>query len=458
MVFLSAMKLPIPHLAKRPTARISYCIHTTLLRRYASQDQPAHRPPINHNSSGNSRHRDNNSGYRQNNFRHNNNNNTNQGRNNNNNGNYDNYSHSHGPNNQKSVARYTHQPRQKWMNVNPSRASINIYKHNLLLVQYCSAVLLLRTQGILLNPFHPLLRTALQRHQETYEIGYFFHLHTSSKLVTGKQSSVRKGIRGKVRAAWEQVLTKRGYDVKTGRFTGHLKPGFDQSKGHIILPDLRGTISINPSEACSNAPFPDVLAACEAGLDAVLKCKHRNMTLEEWMKPANLWRFYDWKRRDLLNKYMTLGHGFGQSNRASQIFKSALIGLRNGKADIRMNGKRTAEGGYLVELDGETFDLAPLNPVKNQNQNQNQDQDQNKGQTHTPEKQDFNDENSKLFQEAFEQGDATMEGFFGGDGSEDDGFGSGDLDWGLEDIEPEGNSQLDKAKSSQPQPKYLDDF
>ncbi|KAK6529219.1 hypothetical protein TWF281_008401 [Arthrobotrys megalospora] len=429
MVFLSAMKPPIPHLAKRPTTRIThslFCIHT-VLRRYASQDQPARRPFVNRNSSSNSRQNNN-------------------GRPNGESNNHKNDQGNHPA--PRQVARYIHQPRQRWMNVNPARASVNIYKHSLLSVQYCSAVLLLRTQGILLNPFHPLLRTALQRHQETYDIGYFFHLHTSSKLVTGKQSSVRKGIRGKVRAAWEQVLTKRGYDVKTGKFTRHLKepPGsFDRSKGHVRLPDIRGTVSINPSEACSNAPFQDIIAACESGLDAVLRCKHRNMTLEEWMKPSNLWRFYDWRRRDLLNKYITLGHGLGASNQASQIFRSALIGLRSGKTNVGMQGKRTPEGGYLVELDGETFDLAPLRgPAAKDKQ---------------PGQEGFYDDDTKLFQEAFEKGDANMEGLFAGVDGDDDGLNSGSLDWGLDDIEPEDNSQLGGSKQGdQRQTKYLDDF
>ncbi|RVD83014.1 uncharacterized protein DFL_007418 [Arthrobotrys flagrans] len=428
------MKLPIVHLSRRPTAaRIGLCVHTTL-RRYTSQDRPVGRPFTNYNPSSAQ------------NFR------QNQNSNNGDFGHPRNDHHNIGrskkrrqnPSNSDPtpVVRYTHQPRQRWMNVNPARASINVYKHRLLSVQYCSAVLLLRTHGILLNPFHPLLRTALQRHQETYEIGYFFHLHTSSKLVTGKQSSVRKGIRGKVRAAWEQVLTKRGYDVKTGKFIGHLKPTFDRSLGHVILPDLKGTISINPSEVCSNAPYQDIIAACEEGLEAVVKCKHRNLTLEEWMKPSNLWRFYDWKRRDLLNKYMVMGHGLGHSNEASQIFRSALIGLRNGRTDIKMNGKRTPEGGYLVDLDGETFDLAPLRGPSNK------DSDPGQGQ--------FNDDDTKLFQEAFEKGDVDMEGLFGGvDG---DGFGSGDLDWGLDDIEPEDNSQLGSKRASKMQPQYLDDF
>ncbi|KAK6510373.1 hypothetical protein TWF506_009483 [Arthrobotrys conoides] len=419
MVFTSAMRLAIPHLSKRTTAlRIGLCVHdhTTLGRRFGSDS------PSNSNARSTASHQDNNG--------------------------FQNGSSSkkrrQQPTNSNSipVARYTHQPRQRWMNVNPARASINIYKHRLLSVQYCSAVLLLRTHGILLNPFHPLLRTALQRHQETYEIGYFFHLHTSSKLVTGKQSSVRKGIRGKVRAAWEQVLTKRGYDVKTGKFVGHLKPDFDRSLGHVILPDLKGTISINPNEACSNAPYQDIIAACEQGLEAVLNCKHRNMTLEEWMKPENIWRFYDWKRRDLLNKYMTMGHGLGHSNEASQIFRSALIGLRAGKADIKMNGKRTPEGGYLVDLDGETFDLAPLRGPSKQKSDVEQRQ--------------FNDEDTKLFQEAFEKGDVNMDGLFGG--VDDDGFGSGDLDWGLDDIEPENNSQSGSTQTNKAQPQYLDDF
>ncbi|KAK6335281.1 hypothetical protein TWF718_010714 [Orbilia javanica] len=441
------MKLPILHLPKRPAtaARLGSCIRASF-RRYASQDQPAGRPVINYTSSPFS------SGFK---------------RSQNFNARHDNHGHNHNndhgyrapprkrrqqqqpqqqaPSNPGSTptARFTHQPRQRWMNVNPARASINIYRHRLLSVQYCSAVLLLRTHGILLNPFHPLLRTALQRHQETYEIGYFFHLHTSSKLVTGKQSSVRKGIRGKVRAAWEQVLTKRGYDVKTGKFIGHLKPGFDRSLGHIVLPDLKGTISVNPSEACSNAPYQDIIAACESGLEAVLNCKHRNLTLEEWMKPENLWRFYDWKRRDLLNKYMTLGRSLGHSNEASQIFRSALIGLRNGKTDIRMSGKRTPEGGYLVDLDGETLDLAPLRGPSNK------DPDHGQGR--------FNDDDTKLFQEAFEKGDADMEGLFG-DVDGEDGFGSGDLDWGLDDIEPEENTQSGSKPAGQTQSKYLDDF
>lgn len=160
------------------------------------------------------------------------------------------------------------------------------------------------------------------------------------------------------------------------------------------------------------------------------------------MKPSNLWRFYDWKRRDLLNKYMVMGHGLGHSNEASQIFRSALIGLRNGRTDIKMNGKRTPEGGYLVDLDGETFDLAPLRGPSNK------DSDPGQGQ--------FNDDDTKLFQEAFEKGDVDMEGLFGGvDG---DGFGSGDLDWGLDDIEPEDNSQLGSKRASKMQPQYLDDF
>ncbi|KAF3156735.1 hypothetical protein TWF106_008572 [Orbilia oligospora] len=431
MVFTSAMKLAIPHVSKRPVAtRIGLCVHSTLRRSYGSQDPH----PFSNSNVGQMGNQVNNgdAGRPRNGYKHGNS--PKKRRQQPNNPNLNSTS--------TPVARYTHQPRQRWMNVNPARASINIYRHRLLSVQYCSAVLLLRTHGILLNPFHPLLRTALQRHQETYEIGYFFHLHTSSKLVTGKQSSVRKGIRGKVRAAWEQVLTKRGYDVKTGKFTGHLKPGFDRSLGHVILPDLKGTVSINPNEACSNAPYQDIIAACEHGLEAVLNCKHRNMTLEEWMKPENLWRFYDWKRRDLLNKYMAMGHGLGHSNEASQIFRSALIGLRSGKTDIRMNGTRTPEGGYLVDLDGETFDLAPLRGPSPRKSDLEQRQ--------------FNDDDTKLFQEAFEKGDVDMEGLFGG--ANDDEFGSGDLDWGLDDIEPEGDSRSTSKEPTKKQPQYLDDF
>ncbi|KAK6511911.1 hypothetical protein TWF481_000815 [Arthrobotrys musiformis] len=441
MVFLSAMKLPIPRLSIRPTAaaaavRIAGLPTTILPTSQAFSSSTNLRNNYNNNNSSNK-----DGGF---------------------NGGHQpakrkRSKYQNNPNNPNPTARYTHQPRQMWMNVNPSRASINIYRHKLLSVQYCSAVLLLRTHGILLNPFHPLLRTALQRHQETYEIGYFFHLHTSSKLVTGKQSSVRKGIRGKVRAAWEQVLTRRGYDVKTGRFVGHLKPGFDPSLGHVRLPDLKGTVSINPSEACSNAPFQDIMTACESGLEAVLSCKHRNMTLEEWMKPDNLWRFYDWKRRDLLNKYMSLGRTLGHSNQASQIFRSALIGLRSGKAGIKMSGTRTPEGGYLVDLDGETFDVAPLRGPLRKRTLDGEDGDSGSG-SGSEVQREFTDDDAKLFQEAFEKGDVDMEGLFGGVDGDGDGFGSGDLDWGLDDLEPEGGPQSGSKRPSKMEPKYLDDF
>ncbi|EPS42790.1 hypothetical protein H072_3197 [Dactylellina haptotyla CBS 200.50] len=239
------------------------------------------------------------------------------------------------------------------------RASITVYESPLLTVRYCSAILLLRTYGVLLNPFHPLLRSALKRHEETFDTGYFFHMHTSSKAVTGKQSSVRKYVRGKVRNAWETVLTRRGYDVKTGRFVKHLKPGWYPSAGDIRQQDVKGTISVNPNEACKQAAFEVVQKDCEKALQAVLDCKHRNRKVEHMMQPWNLWRYYDWKRRVLLKRYIDLGYGLSINGEEGWRFQDAVKALRQGE-DPRIGGQKGEDGGYIVEMEGRTLDIAPL--------------------------------------------------------------------------------------------------
>ncbi|KAF3939461.1 hypothetical protein ABW19_dt0204321 [Dactylella cylindrospora] len=236
-----------------------------------------------------------------------------------------------------------------------ARSSVTIFQSPLLSVQYCSAILLLRAFSVLMNPFHPLLRPALINHEETYDIGYFFHLHTSSKLFTGREAVVRRSIRGKVRAAWTQIMQEKGYDPNTGRFVGHLQKGWDPTT-QVRQQDVKGTVSLLPGAACNTAPFTDILRDCERGLEAVRKCKVRNQYMEDMMRPANLFRYYDWRRRLLLKKYTELGYGLSINGQSATRFKQAIRDLR-GEAGKAMTGP---DGEYLLDIDGETYDIGRL--------------------------------------------------------------------------------------------------
>ncbi|KAF3904354.1 hypothetical protein AA313_de0207190 [Arthrobotrys entomopaga] len=319
--------------------------------------------------------------------------------------------------NRENIANYS----KNYMKAIQSHSvSTTVYKSPLIKVQYCTAILLLRTFPVLLNPFHPLLRTALQKHEENHEIGYYLHMHTSSKSFTGKQATVRKVVRAKLRSAWETVLTDRGYDVKTGRFVRHLKPDWYPSKGDIRQQDIKGTVTLHPSEACKSARFEDLLRECERGLNAVLESKKRDYRYENMMRPSNLWRFYDWKRRLLLKRYVEMGYGLSIQGQLGWRFREAMEEVRKG-GDPGVGVK--GEGGeYLVEMEGKTLDIGPLKRRESML------------------KKGFglsidSGEKAEIPEEA---GDAEMERLYGNimgeEGEEEEGSGSGGLDWGLDDM------------------------
>ncbi|EWC44004.1 hypothetical protein DRE_01356 [Drechslerella stenobrocha 248] len=234
------------------------------------------------------------------------------------------------------------------------RSATTIFRHPLFYIQYSSAILLLSAANILINPFHPLLRSSLNRHADTHETGYFFHLHTSSKVFTGRESHIRKTIRGKVRSAWETVLRGRGYDPSTGRFVRHLQPDWDATK-QVRQQDIRGTISVNPSQDCRAAPFKELVESFEAGFDAVRDCRRKDPNMEELMRPENLYRFYDQRRRTLLNKYRTMGLGLGiKGGEATQT--NSVVGWK-AAAEAQAAG---GDGERLVSIDGDIYDIGPL--------------------------------------------------------------------------------------------------
>ncbi|KAF3910162.1 hypothetical protein ABW21_db0200181 [Orbilia brochopaga] len=229
------------------------------------------------------------------------------------------------------------------------RSAQTIFRCPLFFIQYSSAILLLSAHSILVNPFHPLLRASLNRHAETHDLGYFFHLHTSSKTFTGRESHVRKAIRGKVRTAWETALTSRGYDVKTGRFVKHLQADWDPTK-QIRQQDIRGTISINPNEACWRASFKDLVANFERGLDVVLACRRKDPAMEHMMQPESLYKFYEHRRSSLLRKYTNMGYGLTINGEAAANFRDAVNNREQGGQN----------GPQLVQVDGQTYDVGSL--------------------------------------------------------------------------------------------------
>ncbi|KAK6542181.1 hypothetical protein TWF694_007944 [Orbilia ellipsospora] len=356
--------------------------------------------------------------------------------------------------NADNIANYS----KNYMNaIQSHNVSTTVYRSPLMKVQYCTAILLLRTFPVLLNPFHPLLRTALQKHEENHEIGYFLHMHTSSKNFTGKQATVRKVVRAKTRSAWETVLADRGYDVKTGRFVQHLKPDWHPSRGDIRQQDIKGTITLHPSEACKSARFEDLLRECEKGLNAVLESKQRDYRMENMMQPSNLWRFYDWKRRLLLKRYVEMGYGLSIQGQLGWRFREAIEEVRGG-GDPGVGVK--GEGGeYLVEMEGKTLDIGPLKRRESKA------------------KQGFGlSMNSEAKAEMpGAPDDAEMDKLFGdimGEEGEEDP-GSGGLDWGLDDMgneeeddsddddfptKPKGNKKVDQKSSSTNSIQYNDDF
>ncbi|KAJ6259468.1 hypothetical protein Dda_5105 [Drechslerella dactyloides] len=313
----------------------------------------------------------------------------------------------------------THYPKYINRNVNavfhldPTRigkSATTVFRCPHFYIQYSSAILLLSAYSILVNPFHPLLRASLKRHAETYDLGFFFHLHTSSKAFTGREAFVRKAIRGKVRSAWETALTNRGYDAHTGRFVRHLQADWDATR-QVRQQDLRGTVSVNPNESCRTARFSELVAQFEKGFDAVMGCGRKDPGMEVMMQPEKLYKFYDNRRSLLLRKYTSMGYGLSINGEEATGFKAAV-------------GNRGGERGdeQLVQVDGETYDVGPLK---------------------------MSDQRKKVGLVTPGEELKTFHGGRGGGGGDAGagGLSSRDLDWGLDDMDVFSSGKATSEKS-----------
>ncbi|KAF3928859.1 hypothetical protein ABW20_dc0103831 [Dactylellina cionopaga] len=196
-------------------------------------------------------------------------------------------------------------------------------------------------------------------------------------------------------------------------------PGWDPSKGHVRKQDLRGTISINPNETCKSASFDSILAACERGLDAVVYTTHKNPKMEEMMRPSNVWRYYDWRRRLLLKRYTDLGYGLSVGGDSTLKFKDAVKELRAGNMRPGIGGRVGENGEYLMEMEGQTFDIAPLK----MNTMGGSRMARTSTELGLPEQTEVDD-------------DAEVRELYGepDDADISSGISSGDLDWGLDDF------------------------